>query len=107
MRHIVDIHREHRGIFRAAHFDSARSTLYWPQLHAYGRRVADEVYRARATHMPRIAPGQRRERVSIALQRVFGMRVNAVLHDPGPIGLNDSRMEKELTRVVLAMVRLD
>ncbi len=107
VRHIVDIHREHRGIFRAAHFDSARSTLYWPQLHAYGRRVADEVYRALAAHMPRVAPAQRRERVSIALQMVFGMLVNAVLHDPGPIGLNDPRMEKELTRVFLSMVRLD
>ena len=107
VRHIVDIHREHRGIFRAAHFDSARSTLYWPQLHAYGRRVADEVYRALATHMPRVAPAQRRERVSIALQRVFGMRVNAVLHDPGPIGLNDPRMERELTRVFLHSIGLD
>ena len=107
VRHVVDIHRTHRGIFRAAHFDSARSTLYWPQLHAYGRRVADEVYRALAAHMPQVAPAQRRERVSIALQLVFGMLVNAVLHDPGPIGLNDPRMEKELTRVFLATVRLD
>jgi len=41
------------------------------------------------------------------LQLVFGMLVNAVLHDPGPIGLNDPRMEKELTRVFLATVRLD
>jgi AcrR family transcriptional regulator len=107
VQHIVDIHRTHRGIFRAAHFDSARSTLYWPQLHAYGRRLADEVYRALAAHMPQVAPSQRRERVSIALQLVFGVLVNAVLHDPGPIGLNDPRMEKELTRVFLSMVRLD
>ena len=107
VRHVVDIHRTHRGIFRAAHFDSARSTLYWPQLHAYGRRVADAVYRALATHMLQVAPAQRRERVSIALQLVFGMLVNAVLHDPGPISLNDPRMEKELTRVFLSTVRLD
>lgn len=107
VRHIVDIHRTHRGIFRAAHFDSARSTLYWPQLHAYGQRIADEIHLALAAHMPRVAPSKRRERVSIALQLVFGMLVNAVLHNPGPIGLKDPRMEKELTRVFLSTVRLD
>jgi AcrR family transcriptional regulator len=107
VQHIVAIHREHRGIFRAAHFDSARSTLYWPQLHAYGQRIADEACRALAAHMRQVAPSQRRLRVGIALQLVFGMLVNAVLHNPGPIGLEDPRMEKELTRVFLSTVRLD
>lgn len=104
--HIVAIHREHRGIFRAAHFDSARSQLYWPQLHTYGRRLAEAVYRALAGHMQRVPPAQRRLRVNIGLQLVFGMLVNAVLHDPGPIALNDKRMEKELSRVFLDSVRL-
>lgn len=107
VRHIVDIHRTHRGIFRAAHFDSARSTLYWPQLHAYGQRIADEIYLALAAHMLQVALSKRRERVGIALQLVFGMLVNAVLHNPGPIGLHDKRMETELGRVFLATVRLD
>jgi AcrR family transcriptional regulator len=107
VRHIVAIHRTHRGIFRAAHLDSARSTLYWPQLHAYGRRIGDAVCRALAAHMQRVPPAQRRLRVGIALQLVFGTLVNAVLHDPGPIGLNDARMERELTRVFLHSVGLD
>lgn len=106
IRHIVALHREHRGIFRAAHSDAARSRLYWPQLHAYGRRVADAVYRALAGHMRQVAPAQRRLRVNVGLQLVFGTLVNAVLHDPGPIGLNDKRMEQELSRVFLASVRL-
>lgn len=106
IRQIVAIHRAHRGIFRAAHFDSARSQLYWPQLHAYGRRIADAVYRALAGHMRQVPPAQRRLRVNIGLQLVFGTLVNAVLHDPGPIGLNDKRMEKELSRVFLDCVRL-
>jgi len=105
--HIVAIHREHRGIFRAAHFDSARSKLYWPQLHAYGRRLADAVHQALAAHMLRVAPRQRRLRVGVALQLVYGTLVNAVLHDPGPIALADRQMELELTRVFLAAVRLE
>jgi AcrR family transcriptional regulator len=59
VRHIVAIHRTHRGIFRAAHFDSARSQLYWPQLHAYGRRIGDEVCRAHARRAAGAAPATR------------------------------------------------
>ena len=54
-----------------------------------------------------VPPAQRRLRVGIALQLVFGTLVNAVLHDPGPIGLNDPRMERELTRVFLHSIGLD
>jgi AcrR family transcriptional regulator len=107
VRHIVAIHRTHRGIFRAAHFDSARSSLYWPQLHAFGRRIADAVHRALASHMPRVPARQRRFRVGVALQLVYGTLVNAVLHDPGPIALADRQMETELTRVFLGALRLD
>jgi len=107
VRHIVAIHRTHRGIFRAAHFDSARSSLYWPQLHAFGRRIADAVHRALASHMPRVPARQRRFRVGVALQLVYGTLVNAVLHDPGPIALADRQMETELTRVFLGALRLN
>jgi len=107
VRHLVGIHRTHRGIFRAAHFDSARSSLYWPQLHAFGQRIADEVHQALAAELPQVPVRQRRLRVGVALQLVYGTLVNAVLHDPGPIKLADARMEKELTRVFLGAVRPD
>ena len=107
VRHIVDIHRTHRGIFRAAHFDSARSSLYWPLLHTFGRRIADAVYQALSSHMPRVPARQRRFRVGVALQLVYGTLVNAVLHDPGPMKLADKQIEAELTRVFLGAVRLD
>ena len=106
VHHIVGLHREHRGIFRAAHSDAARSKLYWPQLHAYGQRIADAVYQALAPRLPQMPAAQRRLRVGIALQLVFGTLVNAVLHNPGPLGLHDKRMETELSRVFLATVRL-
>lgn len=99
VRHVVAIHRQHRGIFRAAHADPARSKLYWPQLHAYGQRIAEAVYQALAERLLQVPPAQRRLRVGIALQLVFGTLVNAVLHNPGPIGLHDKRMEHELSRV--------
>ena len=59
--------------------------LYWPQLHAFGRRIADAVHQALSAHMQRVPARQRRFRVGVALQLVYGTLVNAVLHDPGPI----------------------
>jgi len=106
VQHVVDIHRTHRGIFRAAHSDSARSQVYWPQLHAFGRRLADAVYQALSSHMHPVPPRQRRLRVGVALQLVYGTLVNAVLHDPGPIALDDARMPRELTRVFLVSIGL-
>ncbi len=107
VRHVVDIHRAHRGIFRAAHFDSARSQLYWPQLHAFGRRLADSVHQALHAHLLRVPARQRRLRVGVALQLVYGTLVNAVLHDPGPLKLADKQIEAELTRVFLGAVGMD
>jgi AcrR family transcriptional regulator len=107
VQHVVDVHRTHRGIFRAAHYDAARSARYWPQLHAYGLRIGDEVCRALASHMRRVPAAKRRLRVGVALQMVFGTLVNAVLHDPGPIALHDPRMERELARSFLHCVGLD
>jgi hypothetical protein len=57
--------------------------------------------------MPRVPARQRRFRVGVALQLVYGTLVNAVLHDPGPIALADRHMETELTRVFLGALRLD
>ena len=106
LRHVTDVHRTHRGIFRAAYFDFAHSQLHGPQLHAYARGVADAVHQALHEHMPQVPPTQRRLRVGIALQIVFGTLAHAVLHDPGPIALDDKRLEKELSQVFVACVRL-
>jgi AcrR family transcriptional regulator len=107
VRHIVDVHREHRGIFRAALGDAARAAQFGAALHVFGLRIGDEVHAALVDQMLRVPIRQRRLRVGIALQLVYGMLVNAVLRDPGPIALADRRMERELTRVFLGTVSLD
>jgi AcrR family transcriptional regulator len=104
--HIVDIHRQHRGIFRAALGDATRSASHSVPLHAFGRQLATAVYQALAARMHKVPLTQRRLRVGIALQIVYGTLVNAVLRDPGPIALDDPRLERELTRVFLDTVRL-
>jgi len=106
VQHIVDIHRRHRGLFRAALSDSTQAALHAMPLHAYGRQLAEAVHASLAARMLKVPTAQRRLRVGIALQIVYGTLVNAVLRDPGPIALDDPRMERELTRVFLDTVRL-
>jgi AcrR family transcriptional regulator len=106
VQHIVDIHRQHRGIFRAALSDATPAARHAAPLHAYGRQLAEAVHQALAGRLQRVPLAQRRLRVGIALQIVYGTLVNAVLRDPGPIALDDPRLERELTRVFLDTVRL-
>jgi len=106
VRHIVDVHRSHRGIFRAALGDRAHAAQFGAPVHAYGQRIADAVHEALADRMRQVPAAQRRLRVGIALQLVYGTLMNAVLRDPGPIRLDDARMERELTRVFLGTVQL-
>jgi len=106
VQHIVGIHRRHRGLLRAALSDSTQAARHGMPLHAYGRQLAQAVHDALAPRMQLVPPAQRRLRVAIALQIVYGTLVNAVLRDPGPIALDDPRMERELTRVFLDTVRL-
>lgn len=107
VQQLVAVHREHRGILRAALADNARTARFGVPLHAYGERLADAVHAALAPHLVGVPPAQRRRRVGIALQLVYGMLVNAVLRDPGPIRLDDPRMARELTEVFLSVVRLE
>ena len=103
VRHVVDIHRAHRGIFRAAHFDSARSQLYWPQLHAFGRRLADSVHQALHAHLLRVPARQRRLRVGVALPSWSMARWSTrCCMTPDSSKLADKQIEAELTRVFLA-----
>jgi hypothetical protein len=46
-------------------------------------------------------------RVRFAMQMVFGMLVNAVLNNPGPLPLDDERLPGEMTRMVAAYLGLD
>lgn len=106
VRHLVGIHRMHRGLMRAALGDPARALRFGAPVHGYGQRIADAVYAALAGHMPAVPPSQRRLRIGIALQIVYGVLVNAVLRDPGPLALDDPRLPRELAAAFLAAARV-
>lgn len=121
MQWLVQVHRDHQGIFRAAVSDPARTHLYWVPLMRLCDEVVDLVYarlgaelgaelgggsgsaRGRAPVRSR-QPQRERQRVAFAFQMVFSTLVNAVLHDGGPLRLHDAALAGELARAFLAVV---
>lgn len=110
MQWLVQVHRDHQGIFRAAVSDPARTHLYWGPLMRLCDQVVDLVYARMGDELGQAA-GTRgraqalaRARVAFAFQMVFSTLVNAVLHDGGPLRLHDAALARELARAFLAIV---
>lgn len=106
VQHLVDVHRRHRGLMRAALGDAARASRFGLPIQGYGLRIADTVHAALAQHLSGVPHARRRERIGIALQLVFGVLVNAVLRDPGPLALDDPRLPRELADAFRAAARV-
>ncbi|HOW48201.1 MAG TPA: TetR/AcrR family transcriptional regulator [Rubrivivax sp.] len=97
---LVEVHRRHRGLMRAALGDAAQASRFGLPLHGLGEHIADAVHAALA------APPVPRARIGIALQLVYGVLVNAVLRDPGPLRLDDPRLPRELAGAFRCAARI-
>ncbi|MEK8049032.1 TetR family transcriptional regulator [Ideonella sp. DXS22W] len=104
MQWLVQVHRAHQGIFRAAVSDPARTHLYWGPLMRLNDQVVDRVYARLGPELGAVPARQRRRRMDFAFQMVFSTLVNAVLHDGGPVRLHDAALARELARCFLAAV---
>lgn len=108
MQWLVQVHRDHQGIFRAAVSDPARTHLYWGPLMRLCDQVVDLVYARLGDELGQAAGArsrtQARDRVAFAFQMVFSTLVNAVLHDGGPLRLHDAALARELACAFLAVV---
>ena len=104
MHWLVQVHRDHQGIFRAAVSDPARTQLYWAPLMRLFARVDGLVYALLAPDLRAEPAALGQTRVSFAFQMVFSTLVNAVVHDSGPVRLHDPALAPELARSFLASV---
>ena len=84
--------RKHTGVIRSA----VRYERRIPQGWAPNRATTQRLINAASTGLG-VAD---RQRLEVALQLAFGMLVNALLHDPGPLRLGDKEMGPKIIMVL-------
>lgn len=84
----LDYFRQRRGVIGSALRHESRLPEAWAPHRASARRVA-------AALTDGLSPADAK-RLRVAIQMVFGTLVNALLHDPGPLRLEDGSIGEEL-----------
>jgi AcrR family transcriptional regulator len=103
---VVRLLRTDAGFLRAA-LRHTPSAARWTPMKRTGRAVVDMAARLLVGALPHLPAGQRTVRVRFAMQIVYGTVINAVLNDPGPLALDDPKLERELARVMCLYLGID
>jgi len=102
----VAIFRRERGFIRAALKHASAHPDSWTPFKSTGRAFTDDVVEALEPLLAQLPPSQRAPRIRFAMQSMFAAGVNSVLNDPGPIRLDDPRLEAELGNMLCAYLEL-
>lgn len=99
MRFMVNGCRNNRGVIRASLKHATTHPEQWLPHQKNGQALIERLV---ILLVPRLSgPADEAElRVRFAMQMVFGMLVNAVLNNPGPLQLDDERLPGEMARMV-------
>jgi len=103
----VDVMRRDAGFVRASLMHASTHPGSWTPIRQTGGVFIAEVAAVLGPLLVHLAPEQREPRVGFAMQMMFGIGVNAVLNDPGPIHLADNRLERELARALAGYLEID
>lgn len=104
MHWLVQVHRNHRGIFRTAFSEPVHIPVFWAPLMRRRGQIDGLVYALLASGLHAGSTGLPQARVRFAFQMVFSTLVNAEVHDAGPLRLHDPTPAPELARSLLAPV---
>lgn len=88
--------RKHRGVIKATLGHVSTQPRAWSPLRRAGRRVADlfvNVLEPRLAARGRKAPMRE---IRIAMQFVFGLVVNSIMNDPGPLAMHNDAMRENI-----------
>lgn len=97
---VLRMFRRDAGFFRAALRHASTHPDTWTPIKQAGRELAARFEAALDAHEARPASTDHRRRVRFAVQVAYGTCINAVLNDPGPLKLADSRLDRELARLI-------
>jgi AcrR family transcriptional regulator len=92
--------RRHHGFIRATLKHESTRPGAWTPFRACGAAMVAQLMPVLAPKLTRIAPEEREARVGFAIQMLYGTLINAVLHDPGPLGLHEDALADELLAVL-------
>jgi len=97
----------HEGVVRASQMQRSRDPQSWDAIKQLGRNHVDAMV-PRVARMRGLPAGPGRElRIRFGFQLLFATLNNAVVNNPGPLGLEDEAMDVELTRAVCAYLRAE
>lgn len=94
--------RRHRGVIHAALQREAVQPGAWTPIRQSGAAIAAPFQEVLAPKLPHLAPAVRSARIGFALQMLYGTLINTLLHEPGPLGLHDARLTRELQGALCA-----
>lgn len=102
----VGIFRRERGFVLAALRHATTHPGSWTPFRSAGQAFVAEAAEVLEPLLDHLPPSQRAQRLRFAMQLMFASGINAVLNDPGPIRLDDPRLEAELARAVCAYLEI-
>ncbi|WP_439817692.1 TetR/AcrR family transcriptional regulator [Zavarzinia sp. CC-PAN008] len=104
-RILVEAHvgwmRAHEGTMRAALQRSSTDHSRWAPFKAQGQTLVRAAIPLLLKAMTPADEAASALRIAIAYQVLFGVLVNIVLNDPGPLRLRDAALEDELTTIMV------
>ncbi len=106
MRFMVNGCRNNRGIIRASLKHATTHPEQWLPHQKNGQELIERLVILLVPRLPG-PPEDAELRVRFAMQMVFGMLVNAVLNNPGPLPLDDERLPVEMARMVSSYLGID
>jgi AcrR family transcriptional regulator len=102
----VGIFRRERGFVLAALRHASNHPGSWTPFRSAGQAFVAETTGVLEPLLGHLPPAQRAPRLRFAMQLMFATGINAVLNDPGPIRLEDRRLELELARALCAYLEV-
>ncbi len=102
----IGIFRRERGFVLAALRYASTHAGSWTPFRSAGQTFVAEATEVVEPLLAHLSPADRVPRFRFAMQLMFSTGVNAVLHDPGPLRLDDPQLEHELTRALRAYLEL-
>lgn len=96
----VESFRRRPGLLRSALRRSMEDPTVWSPLREHGHHMGDELVAALAEQRGRRLGKTAEHRLRFAFQMMMGTLVNALVNQPGPLQLDDARLEGELLRAV-------